>query len=207
MGGKVSENEKVDKRLWTLSTNWLLAWGYFPRSESVGREQQGGTLECTSHSKRAPAWVRRLSQNSSRMAKVTGCPRSPGSPPVWLRGRRDNGEVTRLAQGPERARDKAIKTTPDRVSVLTFAITFTFTLGWLTFTFQKMHFTWKAQTFQTESSKQTLVTVRETTRKKPKQKTTSWASGFPALESHPEWGFRAVHVSPQKTEGYSNASV
>lgn len=78
----------------------------------MGREQQGGTLECTSHSKRAPAWVRRLSQNSSRMAKVTGCPRSPGSPPVWLRGRRDNGEVTRFAQGPERARDKAIKTTP-----------------------------------------------------------------------------------------------
>lgn len=78
----------------------------------MGREQQGGALKCTSHGKCAPARVRSLSQNSSRMAKVTERPRCTGSPPVWLRGRRDSGEVTRFAQGPERASDKAINTTP-----------------------------------------------------------------------------------------------
>lgn len=163
----------------------------------MGQEQQGGTLECTSHSKRAPAWVRSLSQNSSRMAKVTRCPRCTGSPPVWLRGHRDSGEVTRFAQGPERASDKAINTTPGSGLCVDLRDNLHLHTWMIYFYFSENTFHLKGQNLSNgEFQADTCDCQRNNQKKKQKQKTTSWANGFPASESHPESGFPG---SPHKS--------
>lgn len=106
---KASENEKVDQRLWTLSPNWLLAWGYFLRSEregrGAGRRSSPNVLPCSKHT---PAWAQSRPKSSSRMAKETWCPRSPGSPhaPCLAERTRRHGEVTRLAGGAKCTSDK-----------------------------------------------------------------------------------------------------
>lgn len=123
------------------------------------------------------------------MAKETWCPQEPLLP-VWLRGRRDS-EVTRLARGPEGASDKATDANPGLCGDLRDGL-HPSNFDDLLLLSGKYIFTLKAKSFRTEGPKQTLVTLRETTRKKNKKQentTNSRANGFPPFKSHPESGF------------------
>lgn len=97
-------------------------------------------------------------------------PQEPREPllPVWLRGRRDS-EVTRLARGPEGASDKATDANPGLCGDLRDEL-HPSDFEDLLLLSGKYIFTLKAKSFRTEGPKQTLVTLRETTRKQNKTK-------------------------------------
>lgn len=103
------------------------------------------------------------------MAKEMWCPQEPREPPAPClaeRMQRDS-EVTRLAGGPEGASDKALNRNPGSgLCVDLHDDLYPSDFDDLLLLSGKYIFTLKAKSFRTEGPKQTLVTVRETIRKK-----------------------------------------